>query len=66
MIVGSELCLVVLLVLPNIKRQNEGKEFFEEEGAKVFISNNCLNQSHLLLSKNDIHELLPYIFKRQP
>ena len=27
---------------------------------------NVLNQSHLLLSKNDIHQLLPYIFKRQP
>jgi len=25
-----------------------------------------LNQSHLLLSKNDIHQLLPYIFKSQP
>ena len=27
---------------------------------------NVSNQSHLLLSKNDIHQLLPYIFKRQP
>ena len=27
---------------------------------------NVLNQSHLLLSKNDIHQLLPCIFKRQP
>jgi len=26
---------------------------------------NVINQSHLLLSKNDIHQLLPYIFKRQ-
>jgi len=29
------------LVLPNIKRQKEGKEFFDEEDAKVFISKNC-------------------------
>jgi len=27
---------------------------------------NVLNQSHLLLSTNDIHQLLPYIFKCQP
>jgi len=27
---------------------------------------NVLNQSHLLLSKNEIHQLLPYTFKRQP
>ena len=26
---------------------------------------NVLNQSHHLLSKNDIHQLLPYIFKCQ-
>ena len=25
-----------------------------------------LNQSHLVLSKTEIHQLLPYIFKRQP
>jgi len=23
-------------------------------------------KSHLVLSKNEIHQLLPYIFKRQP
>jgi len=25
-------------VLPNIKRQKEGEEFFDEEGVKFFIS----------------------------
>jgi len=34
--------------------------------ASKFLYFNVLNQSHLLLSKNDIHQLLPYIFKRQP
>jgi len=32
---------------------------------KIFIFH-VLNQSCLLLSKNEIHQLLPYIFKRQP
>jgi len=27
---------------------------------------NVLNQSHLLLSKNDLQQLLPSILKRQP
>jgi len=31
-------------VLPNIKRQKEGKESFDEEGVKVFISKNCWNK----------------------
>ena len=30
-------------MLPNIKRQNEGKEFFDE-GVKVFISKNGWNK----------------------
>jgi len=34
--------------------------------ASNFSHFNVLNQSYLLLSKNEIHELLPYIFKRQP
>ena len=33
--------------------------------ASKFSHFNVLNQSHLLLSKNDIYQLLPYIFKRQ-
>jgi len=33
-------CLVVL-VLPNTKRRKKGKEFFDEEGVKVFI---CWNK----------------------
>jgi len=36
MVKASELCLVVF-VLPNIKCQKEGKEFFDEAGLKVFI-----------------------------
>ena len=34
----------VVFVLPNIKRQKEGKELFDEEGVKVFISKNCWNK----------------------
>ena len=34
--------------------------------ASNFSYFNVLNQSHLVLSKNEIHQLLPYIFKRQP
>jgi len=34
--------------------------------ASKFSRFNILNQSHLLLCKNDIHQLLPYFFKRQP
>ena len=34
--------------------------------ASKFSHSNVLYQSHLLLSKNDIHQPLPYIFKRQP
>jgi len=33
----------VVFVLPNKKRQKEGKEFFDE-GVKVFISKNCKNK----------------------
>ena len=34
---------------------------------KVCILNQLqLQQSHLVLSKNEIHQLVPYIFKRQP
>jgi len=50
---GSQLCLVVF-VLPNIKRQKERKEFFDEEGGKVFVSKNCWNKylaRRLLLAK---------------
>jgi len=36
------LCLV--LALPNIKRQKEDKELFDEEGVKAFISKNCWNK----------------------
>jgi len=35
----------VIFVLPNIKRQKEGKEFVDEEGIKVFISINGWNKS---------------------
>jgi len=39
------LCIqMVVLVLPNIKRQKEVKDFFDEEGVKVFISKNCWNK----------------------
>jgi len=31
-------------MLPNIKRQKEGKEFFDEQDVKVFISKNCCNK----------------------
>jgi len=31
-------------VLPNIKRQKEGKEFFDEEGEKVFTYKNGWNK----------------------
>jgi len=31
-------------VLPNIKRQKEGKEYFDEEDVKVFISKNDRNK----------------------
>ena len=31
-------------MLPNIKRQKEGKNFFDEESVKVFISKNCWNK----------------------
>ena len=34
--------------------------------ASNFSYFNVLNQSHLVLSKHEIHQLLPYIFKRQP
>jgi len=34
----------VVFVLPNIKRQKEGTEFFHEEGVKVFISENGWNK----------------------
>ena len=34
---------MVVFVLPNIKRQKEGKEFFDE-GVKVFISWSCWNK----------------------
>jgi len=40
---GSWLCLVVF-VLPNIKHQKEGKEFFDEESQTGFISTNCWNK----------------------
>jgi len=36
--------LGLVLVLPNIKRQKEGKEIFDEEGVNVFISQNCWNE----------------------
>jgi len=52
-------------VLPNIfiKRQNEGKEFFDEKGVKVFISKNCWNKhwpgsSYLLSLPNGFKILL--------
>jgi len=31
-------------VLPNIKRQKEGKKFVDEDGVKVFTSKNCWNK----------------------
>ena len=31
-------------MLPNTKRQKEGKEFFDEKGIKVFISENGWNK----------------------
>jgi len=34
--------------------------------ASNFSCFNVLNESHLVLSKNEIHQLLPYIFTRQP
>jgi len=34
----------VVFVLPSIKRQKQGKEFFDEKGVKVFISKNCWNK----------------------
>jgi len=34
--------------------------------ASKFSHFNVSNQSHLLLSKGDIYQLLPYTFKRQP
>ena len=34
--------------------------------ASKFSHFNVLNQSHFSLSKNDVHQLLPHMFKRQP
>ena len=34
--------------------------------ASNFSCFSVLNQSHFVLSKNEIHQLPPYIFKRQP
>jgi len=34
----------MVFVLPNINRQKEGKQFFDEEGVKVFISKNGWNK----------------------
>jgi len=53
------------MILHNISR------FFELDCwaflVKVCILNQLqLQQSHLVLSKNEIHQLVPYIFKRQP
>jgi len=35
---------LVVFVLPDMKRQKEGKEFFGEESVKVFIPKNCWNK----------------------
>ena len=53
------------MILHNISR------FFELDcyafPVKVCILNQLqLQQLRLVLSKNEIHQLLPYIFKRQP
>jgi len=39
-------------VLPNIKRQKEDKEFFDEKGVKVVISKNCWNK---YVARNLLH-----------
>jgi len=48
------------------KTKADGSRLIPRKHTETLVLLGILNQSRLLLSKNDIHQLLPYIFKRQP